>query len=71
MNWVRNLIPIGLRFPFIKINNIESLMMILYSKLFHASTKYLEREKSHKYPFYCLIQTLWPMHIKQTVNPFE
>lgn len=71
MNWVRNLIPPGLRFPFIRINNIASLTMILYSKLFHASTKSLEGEKSYKYPFYCLIQTWWAMHIKLSVNPFE
>lgn len=45
--------------------------MILYSKFFHASTKFLEGEKPHMYPFYCLIQTPWAMRIKQIVNQIE
>lgn len=70
MNWVRILIKTGLRFPFIRINNIASLTMILYSKLFHASTKSSEGEKFYKYPFYCLFHTLWGEHIKISVNQF-
>lgn len=46
-------------------------MMILYSKLFHAGTKSLEGDKSHKYAFYLLIHTLWTIHIKQSDDQFK
>lgn len=70
INWVRNLIPAGQWFPFIRTYNIAPLKMILYSKLFHASTKSLKGGKSYKHPFNCLIQTLWIISINQIENQF-